>query len=199
MNQFNYLDSIQKQFAYYRMLGEKAMAQIPDDQLHWQYNEASNSIAIIVKHLWGNMLSRWTDFLNSDGEKTWRDREAEFDNDLKDRQDIMKKWTEGWDVLTDTLQSLGPENLNQTIYIRNMGHSVVEAIHRQLAHYAYHIGQMVYIARMIQDEEWQSLTIPKGQSKAYNQEKFAQPRQHKHYTDDFFSSQTSAKGQPSEG
>lgn len=183
--QNNFLSSSRKQFEYYKTLGERSIQQLKDEQLFWQYNEASNSIAIIVKHLWGNMLSRWTDFLSSDGEKEWRQRDAEFEADIKDRTELLEKWNAGWQCLFTALDSVNEDNFEQTIYIRNMGHTIVEAINRQMAHYAYHIGQIVYIARMAQDQDWQSLSIPKGDSKRYNAEKFAKPKHREHFTDEW--------------
>jgi uncharacterized damage-inducible protein DinB len=180
----DFLSSARKQFAYYQLLGEQAMAQISDDKLFWQPNAASNSIATIVKHLWGNMLSRWTNFLTSDGEKPWREREAEFDNDLTTRAEVLAKWQEGWQCLFAALDALTPTDLDRTIYIRNQGHSVTEAINRQLAHYPYHVGQIVYLARLVADDGWQSLSIPRGNSAAYNADKFAKPPHQAHFTDD---------------
>jgi hypothetical protein len=180
----NYLESVIKQFEYYKLLGEKTFAQIPAEKLFWQYNEESNSIATIVKHLWGNMLSRWTDFLTSDGEKDWRNRDAEFENDIQTKEELLFKWNEAWKVLLDTLKSLQADDLEKTVYIRNQGHTVLEAINRQLAHYPYHIGQIVFIGKMCA-EHWNSLSIPKGNSKQYNAEKFAQPKQKGHFTDEF--------------
>ena len=121
------------------------MAQVPEERLFWQYNEESNSIATIVKHLWGNMRSRWTDFLTSDGEKEWRDRESEFDNDITTRAELMDKWNEGWEIVFQALRPLQESDLQTIIYIRNQGHTVLEAINRQLAHYPYLVGQMVFI------------------------------------------------------
>ncbi|MEO0338326.1 MAG: DUF1572 family protein [Bacteroidota bacterium] len=181
----NYLESVRKQFDYYKMLGDRSFAQVSDEGLFWQYNEASNSIAIIVKHLWGNMRSRWTDFLTSDGEKEWRNREGEFTADIKTREELLEKWEEGWACLYTALDSIDTENINQLIYIRNMGHTITEAINRQLAHYSYHIGQIVYIARMLQDQDWESLSIPKGGSTAYNARKFAQEKRKAHFTEEF--------------
>ena len=181
----NYLESARKQFEYYKTLGERSIAQLSDEELFWQYNPESNSIGIIVKHLWGNMLSRWTDFLTSDGEKEWRQREAEFDADIKDRQELMEKWNAGWACLFTALDSLNEDNFDTTIYIRNMGHTVVEAINRQMAHYAYHVGQMAYIARMIKGTAWQSLSIPRGESAAYNQAKFAKPKHREHFSEEW--------------
>ncbi|MGL4630712.1 MAG: DUF1572 domain-containing protein [Leadbetterella sp.] len=181
----DYLSSTIKQFEYYKMLGEKTFAQLSDAQLFEQYNTESNSIAIIVKHLSGNMLSRWTDFLATDGEKEWRERDKEFDNDLVSREELLVKWNQGWVCLLDALKSLKQEDLSKLIYIRNQGHTVLEAINRQLAHYPYHVGQIVFIGKMLKNENWGSLSIPKGNSKEYNQEKFAKPKTKQHFTDEF--------------
>ena len=159
----NYLDSAIKQFEYYKMLGDKTFAQIADDKLFWQFNEDSNSIATIVKHLTGNMLSRWTDFLTTDGEKEWRKRDEEFENDITSKKDMLDKWEQGWKVFLDTLNSLKEEDLEKIVYIRNQGHTVLEAINRQLAHYPYHIGQIVFIGKMAAGQ-WNSLSIPRGNS-----------------------------------
>ena len=183
----NYLDSARKQFEYYKMLGEKTFGQLADDQLFIQFNEESNSIATIVKHLWGNMLSRWTDFLTTDGEKASRERDAEFENDIKDKVELMEKWNQGWDCLFNALDALTPDQLDKTIYIRNMGHTVMEAINRQLAHYPYHVGQIVFIGKMLNNGKWQSLSIPRGNSQQYNHEKFSQPKHDEHFTSEFLS------------
>lgn len=180
-----YLDNTIKQFEYYKALGDRTFAQLKEEDLFWQYNEASNSIGIIVKHLWGNMLSRWTDFLSSDGEKEWRDRDGEFEADIKTAAELKEKWEAGWACLFKALASVNEGNFNDTIYIRNMGHSIPEAINRQLAHYANHVGQIVYIGRMIKGNDWQSLSIPKGASKAYNKDKFSQPKRKEHFTKEF--------------
>lgn len=168
----NYLTSVKKEFQRYKSLGEKAIAQVPDEALHWQYNDESNSIATTVKHLWGNMLSRWTDFLTTDGEKEWRQRDAEFEEDKASRQEIMARWEEGWSCLFAALDSLTEANLNQVVYIRAEPHSVMEAINRQLAHYPYHVGQIVYLARMQAGTGWKSLTIPKNKSEEFNKKMF---------------------------
>ena len=180
----NYLESAIKQFEYYKLLGDKTFAQISEDKLFWQYNEDSNSIATIVKHLNGNMLSRWSDFLTTDGEKDWRNRDAEFENDITTKQDMMDKWEEGWKVFLETLKSLKEEDLEKTIYIRNQGHTVLEAINRQLAHYPYHVGQIVFIGKMCV-EKWDSLSIPKGESNNYNAEKFSKPKHREHFTNEY--------------
>ena len=181
----SYLQSARKQFGYYKMLGDKTFAQLPDEKLFWQYNGNSNSIGTIVKHLWGNMRSRWTDFLTSDGEKEWRKRDAEFDNDIQSREELLQKWNEGWDCLFTALNSLGTQDLETIIYIRNQGHTVTEAINRQLAHYAYHVGQIVFLGKMLANNNWTSLSIPKGNSNQYNADKFSRPKQKGHFTDEF--------------
>lgn len=183
----DYLDSAKKQFEYYKMLGDKTFAQLQDEQLFWQYNPECNSIATIVKHLWGNMLSRWTDFLTSDGEKEWRNRDDEFENDITTRQEMLDKWNEGWNCLFDALNSLTTTDLDKLIYIRNMGHTVTEAINRQLAHYPYHIGQIVFMGKMLCSDQWASLSIPKGNSEVYNADKFAKPKRKEHFTHEFLS------------
>jgi hypothetical protein len=180
----DYLNSAKKQFAYYKLLGEQTINQLPDEALFWQYNLESNSISLIVKHLWGNMLSRWTDFLTTDGEKDWRNRDAEFEDDNRTRAELMDRWNTGWNCLLSTLDSLQEEDLQQEIFIRNMGHTVVEAINRQLAHYPYHVGQIVFIGKMALDSDWTSLSIPRGNSKNYNADKFAQPKRKEHFTDE---------------
>lgn len=185
MTDENYLKSIDRQFRYYKSLGEKAIAQVEDQKLFWQFNEDSNSIATIVKHLSGNMISRWTDFFTSDGEKEWRNRDGEFENDLKTREEVNAVWNKGWDRLFKTLEEIKPGDLEKIIYIRNEGHTVMEAINRQLAHYPYHIGQIVYVAKMIKSSDWESLSIPRNKSKDYNAGKFSQEKTQKHFTDEF--------------
>lgn len=181
----DYLESSKKQFEYYKMLGDKAISQLPDDKLFWQYNAESNSIATIVNHLHGNMLSRWTDFLTTDGEKEWRQRDAEFENGIANKDELLLKWNEGWNCLFTALNSLQLNDLSTIIYIRNQGHTVTEAINRQLAHYPYHVGQMVFIGKMICNEKWISLSIPKGNSKNYNLEKFSKAKRKEHFTEEF--------------
>jgi hypothetical protein len=181
----SYLQSASRQFQYYKQLGEKAMEQLEPEQLFLQPNEASTSIAVIVKHLWGNMLSRWTNFLTEDGEKPWRQRDSEFENDLKGKEDLLAKWNEGWGCLFNALDSITDADLDRIIYIRNEGHSILDAVNRQIAHYCYHVGQIVYIAKMMKNEGWKSLSIPKNQSQSYNAEKFAQEKEVRHFTDEW--------------
>jgi hypothetical protein len=185
MKETEYIESVKKQFEYYKLLGEKTFAQVEDERLFHKVNEESNSIAIIVQHLWGNMLSRWTDFMTTDGEKEWRKRDEEFEEIVNDKQELMKCWEEGWKCLFDALNSLKDGDLEKIIYIRNQGHSVMEAINRQLAHYCYHVGQIVFIGKMLAGNGWKSLSIPKNQSKDYNAQKFSEEKSRKHFTDEF--------------
>lgn len=180
----SYLNSVVKQFKYYKMLGEKAMEQLQDEQLFRQYNEESNSIAILVNHITGNMLSRFTDFLTADGEKPWRNRDAEFTNPFNNKEELMNRWNEGWECLLKTLEQLSDADLERIVYIRNDGHTIIEAINRQLAHYPYHIGQMVFVAKMLKNEDWQTLSIARNKSADYNSRKFSQDKDRRHFTDD---------------
>lgn len=180
----SYLESIEKQFLYYKMLGEKAMEQLGEEQLFWQYNQETNSIAILVNHIVGNMLSRFTDFLTTDGEKAWRNRDAEFENPFSSKNELITYWDKGWTCLKDTLSKLTESDLETIVYIRNDGHTVIEAMNRQLAHYAYHIGQLVFIAKMLKNEEWRTLSIAKSKSNDYNKRKFLNEKDKRHYTDD---------------
>ncbi len=182
MNDF--LSSCIKQFQYYKDLGEKTFAQISEEKLFWKCTEESNSIATIVTHLHGNMISRWTEFLTTDGEKEWRKRDKEFENDIKTKDELLSRWNEGWECLFSAITSLTESDLKRKVYIRNMGHTVTEAINRQLAHYAYHVGQIVFVGKMIAGKEWNSLSIAKGFSKDYNKEKFSKPKRKEHFTSD---------------
>ena len=179
-----FIESVKKQFAYYKHLGDKTFEQLQEPDFFWQFNDESNSIAVIVKHLWGNMLSRWTDIFTTDGEKEWRNRDSEFETDLNSATEVLEKWEAGWNCLFSSLNSLSESDLNKIIYIRNEGHTVQEAINRQLAHYPYHVGQIVFIGKMIQNEKWQSLSIPRNKSKQYNAEKFSTEKQRRHFTND---------------
>ncbi|CAM4233947.1 GNAT family N-acetyltransferase [Aquirufa beregesia] len=181
----NYLSSVIKQFEYYKMLAEKTIEQVNEPDLFWQYNTESNSIAIIIQHLSGNMLSRWTDFLLSDGEKEGRNRDNEFNHTIQDKEQLMASWNAGWDCLLTTLSKLTDEDLSKIIYIRNQGHTVTEAINRQLAHYPYHIGQIVFMGKMLRNEQWESLSIPKGNSGQYNTQKFATEKSRIHFTEEY--------------
>lgn len=185
MADIQYLQSAKRQFKMYKMLADKAMERLSDQEIAWQPNAESNSISIIVKHMWGNMLSRWTDFLTTDGEKEWRNRDAEFEDDVKGKDELLKKWEEGWQCLFDALDSITDNDLGRIVFIRNEGHTVLEAINRQIAHYSYHVGQIVYVAKLLKDTEWESLSIPRNRSKDYNAGKFAQERGQRHFTDEW--------------
>jgi len=182
--ELNYLNSVTKEFSYYKSLGEKTFDQLTDEDFFWQYNEESNSIAIIVNHLNGNMKSRWTNFLNSDGEKEWRNRESEFESIIKTKEELLEKWNEGCQCVFDALNSITKQNFDTKIYIRNQEHSIMEAVNRQLAHYSNHIGQIVYIGRMLKGKNWKSLSIPKGKSSEFNTQKFSKGKHKGHFSDD---------------
>jgi len=176
------LESCLTLFRYYKKLGDGALAQLSEHQLHHQPDPEANSIATIVKHLHGNMLSRWTDFLSTDGEKPWRDRDGEFEDTLSGRAEVLQAWEDGWAVVFRALVGLKPADLERIVYIRNEGHTVLEAIHRQLGHYAYHVGQLVYWAKHLCGSQWQSLSVPKGGSEAFNAAKFSTGKRRKHFT-----------------
>jgi len=181
----NYLESVIKLFQYYKKLGEKAIEQLKHEQIFESDDpEKVNSIAVIIGHLHGNMLSRWTDFLKSDGEKTWRNRDREFEVQTLDYDLVMQQWETGWKCLFDALYSLKTEQLTEIIYIRNEGHTVLEAINRQLAHYPMHVGQIIFYAKQLKNGEWNSLSIPKGKSGRYNEGKFEKEKTIRNFTDD---------------
>jgi uncharacterized damage-inducible protein DinB len=173
----DYLQSVKMQLAYYKTLAEKTITQLSDEQLFLQYNRECNSVATIVKHLAGNMKSRWTDFLTTDGEKAWRNRDAEFDNDLSDRAELLDKWNKGWASCFDALNALTEADLTKKVVIRNQTHTVLDAINRQLAHYPYHIGQIIFIGKMLIGDKWTSLSIPRGKSIEHNAENLPQPNE----------------------
>ncbi|MCA6068597.1 DUF1572 domain-containing protein [Chryseobacterium sp. RG1] len=159
-----------KRFEYYKILGDQSFEQLSDEQIFWQFNEESNSIAVIVKHIAGNMLSRWTNFLTEDGEKPWRNRDEEFVNTFKSKAEVLEYWEKGWKCLFDALNQINDENLYSTIYIRNEAHSVIDAVFRQLAHYPYHVGQIIYIAKMMKNDNWNTLSIARNKSQEFNTE-----------------------------
>ncbi|AZA79395.1 DUF1572 domain-containing protein [Chryseobacterium sp. G0186] len=163
-------DLFVKRFEYYKSLGDKTFNQLSDEQIFWQYNEESNSIAVIVQHVAGNMLSRWTNFLTEDGEKSWRHRDEEFVSGFKTKTEVIEFWEKGWTCFFNALDQINDENLYATIYIRGEGHSVIDAVCRQLAHYPYHIGQIIYIAKMIKNNDWNTLSIARNRSQEFNNE-----------------------------
>lgn len=164
-----YLDNARASFRAYKKLAEKALAQIKDEEYFVTLDAESNSIAIIMKHMAGNMISRWTDFLTTDGEKPERNRDLEFLIENKPSiADVFALWEQGWSCLLDALDSLEPADLDQTVFIRGKAHSVVNAINRQMTHYAYHIGQIVFLAKHFRSNEWSSLSVPRNRSAGFN-------------------------------
>ncbi len=180
----NIIDSSIKQFRYYKKLADDAMAQLEANDLYFKYHADQNSIDTIIKHMAGNMKSRWTNIFEEDGEKPWRNRDDEFENTGLDRTRLLSLWEEGWDVLFGTLEKLKGEDLEKIIYIRNQGHTVFEAINRQLCHYSYHVGQICFMAKSMKGEAFESLSIPKNQSESYNNQRFKKGKERKHFTED---------------
>lgn len=164
-----YLSTVITRLRYYKSLGDKTFEQLTGSDFHYQPNAASNSIAVIIRHLHGNMLSRWTNFLKEDGEKEWRQRDDEFAIVNSSREELLTQWEGGWKCFLETLSSLKKKDLKKNVTIRQEPLSVIDAINRQVAHYSYHVGQIVYIGRMIKIESWVNLSIPLNQSQAYNQ------------------------------
>jgi len=154
---------------YYKTLGERALAQLSDGQMYETLDHEMNSVAIIIKHLAGNMVSRWTGFPDADGESALRNRDAEFVDPPATRAEVIQLWENGWQCVFDAVLPLTDTDLSRRVTIRGEAHSVAQAIHRQLAHYAYHVGQMVFLAKHLQHSSWQSLSIPRNQSAQFNQ------------------------------
>lgn len=163
-----FLQTAIRRLKYYKDLGDKTFEQLSDADFHYQLNEESNSIAILIQHMAGNMLSRWTNFLTEDGEKEWRQRDDEFEIHRYSKQQLLELWEQGWGCFFTTLESLKKKDLKKIIYIRQEPLSVVDAINRQLAHYPYHIGQIIYAAKTQKKQGWKNLSIPKGNSAQYN-------------------------------
>jgi len=164
-----FLESAVKRLTNYKSLCDATFMVLTDADFHYLPNEESNSIAVIIQHMAGNMLSRWTDFLTTDGEKEWRNRDEEFVINRMPKQDLIALWERGWTCCIDAIKQLNENDLLQTITIRTEPLTVVDAINRQLAHYPYHAGQIIYIAKMIKNQQWISLSIPKNQSADFNQ------------------------------
>jgi hypothetical protein len=166
-----YIEDVSRQFRKLKALVDSAVSQISDEQVFDRLGEEDNSIAVIIKHLSGNMRSRWTDFLTSDGEKPDRNRDGEFEIDGSEtRTEIMKQWEAGWHCLFDVLRSLTPDDLGRTVLIRSEPHSVVKAINRELSHYAYHVGQIVFLTKHFKSRDWNWLSVPRGKSEEFNEE-----------------------------
>ena len=169
----NYLNICRTVFLQYKSLGDKAMGQLNEQELNWAPSSESNSIVLIVKHLYGNMLSRWTDFLTTDGEKEWRNRDNEFVSEKSvTHEELNWMWEDGWALFFRTLDSLTDADLDKIVKIRGEDHTVLEALQRQTAHYCSHIGQIIYLAKACKDKDWNSLSIPKGKSKEFNEKLF---------------------------
>jgi uncharacterized damage-inducible protein DinB len=164
----SFLESAKRIFVQYQKLGNDAMRQLEDAQFHWKPEPESNSVYLIVKHMHGNMRSRWTDFLTSDGEKSWRNRDQEFEDDTLTAKEIIELYDAGWDVLHQTLNELTDAQMGEIVTIRGEAHSVLEAINRQIAHYSYHVGQIVFLAKACKSQQWNSLSIPKDKSQEFN-------------------------------
>jgi len=164
---FTYLDSALGNFRNMKRTADRAVEQLSFEELQWAPNGESNSIARIVKHMSGNMASRWTDFLTSDGENPTRNRDEEFEGEYTSREELIAAWTVGWERLFDAFSHLIPDDLLKTVYIRVEPHSVIQAIERQVYHLSYHVGQIVYLAKQIRGSDWQTLTIPRGKSREY--------------------------------
>ena len=168
----NYLDSSRFEFGRYKTLGDKTFAQLGESDILWKYQEEDNSISQIVKHVSGNMLSRWTNFLSEDGEKPWRHRDSEFEKPFTTKTEMIAAWEKGWQCLFNAIASINSDNFYRHIKIRDEEHTIVEAVNRQLAHYANHVGQIVLLGKMIKGDSWVSLSISKGESEVFNKEKF---------------------------
>jgi hypothetical protein len=165
----SYLDDSVELLRYYKKLAERAMEQVPDAQLFATLDDESNSIAIVVKHMAGNMRSRWTDFLSTDGEKPNRDRDSEFVQPPDTREALLQLWEDGWNQVFSALEPLAAADLGRTVTIRGEAHSVMQAINRQVAHYAHHVGQIVMLAKHYAQDQWQSLTIPRNRSAEFSE------------------------------
>ena len=157
-----------------KRLADRAVEQVSDDKLHFALDENTNSIAVIMKHIAGNLISRWTDFLTTDGEKPTRNRDDEFVDSFSSRTELLGYWERGWTCLLKTLKSLTPEDFGKTILIRGEPHSVPLALERSLGHTCYHIGQIVQVARIHAGKNWKTLTIPRGKSEQFNRENWGQ-------------------------
>ena len=166
----HYLETVKDRFRHTKALADRAVAQLLDEQLRAEPTPGSNSIAVTMRHIAGNQRSRWTDFLTTDGEKAWRDRDTEFADGDRTRAEILAHWEEGWRTLFEALDALGPDDLQKTVTIRSKPCSAMVAIERQMAHYGYHVGQIVYVARMLLGDGWRTLSVPKGGSDAYNRD-----------------------------
>ncbi|REJ79124.1 MAG: DUF1572 domain-containing protein [Acidobacteria bacterium] len=168
----DYLEDAKHKFRGYKNLAEKALEQVADEEFFVENATDANSVAIVIKHIAGNQRSRWRNFLTEDGEKPDRDRDTEFEINEDDRESLMRSWESGWALLFETLEELSPADLGRTVTIRGEDHTVLQAMNRQLMHYAFHIGQIVILAKIFRGADWKSLTVPKSGSKEFNKEMF---------------------------
>jgi len=180
----DFIPAFKKQFYYYKSLTDKTLEQLSDEQILFRPDDSTNSIAIILNHLAGNMLSRWTNFRIEDGEKEWRIRDEEFEENFGSVDDLKLKWIRAWEVVENELSQISEENMGDIIYIRNGGHTILEAFYRQSNHLAYHTGQIVHQGKILEKENFTSLSIPKGKSKEFNQISFGKGKSKRHFTDD---------------
>jgi uncharacterized damage-inducible protein DinB len=169
----HYLETVLTTFQKQKALAEKAFAQLEPKHFHITLEAESNSVAVIMKHMAGNMRSRWTDFLTSDGEKSGRDRDQEFSSG-ENLPELMQRWEESWQILFTALESLTPDDVLKTVMIRAQPHTVMQAVERQIDHYAYHVGQIVFLAKHLQAEKWQTFSAARGGTKAFNKKMFAE-------------------------
>jgi len=165
----SYLNVVKQNFKSMKKQAEDAMEQLTFEELHYLPNKESNSVAILVKHISGNMLSRFTSFLTSDGEKTDRNRDSEFEGGYSSKEELMATWNDGWEILFKALYDLKEEDILKTVYIRSEPHSVMEALQRQISHYSLHIGQILYIGKLIKNDDWKTLSVPRGHSNQFTQ------------------------------
>lgn len=163
-----FLQTAVRRLKYYKDLGDKTFEQLNEWDFHYQPNDESNSIAVIIQHMAGNMLSRWTNLLTEDGEKEWRKRDEEFEIHTYTKQQLLELWEKGWTCFFDALESLKKKDLKKTVHIRKEPLTVIDAINRQLAHYPYHVGQIIFLAKIIKNKSWKNLSIPRGDSQQYN-------------------------------
>ena len=184
------LQGITKQFEYYRMIAEKAISRLSEEELNLKISTESNSVAMLMRHLTGNLLSRFTDFFTEDGEKSWRNRDEEFADGTYEKIALITEWNKAWEVLFQTLKGIDTTNIEQSVKIRNQEHTIAEAIYRQLSHYPYHIGQIVFIGKLIRNQDWQSLTIAKNKSQEYNRGKFDNPNSETHFSQGYLDKNT---------
>lgn len=177
------MDGLRRLMSYQKMLTEKSIAQIDEKEIHKTIEGFENSIAVLMKHISGNLKSRWTNFRTEDGEKPWRDRESEFVDDFKNKIELMNHWQQGWDTFFEAIDTVNENELEDICYIRNEGHTIREAAGRTLSHISYHTGQIVMTARYFAGDKWESLTVPKGKTEEYNRKKFAEEKSKGFYKD----------------